>query len=133
MIFGIGTDILRIERVAAVYQRHGQRFVERLLMPEELVLFPATRNPARFLAMRFAAKEAIVKALGTGFAHGIWLRDTGFVPDARGRPEIIWSPRGARLCAGFGVGSGHVSLTDESGLVVAMAVLECGEQGGTRA
>jgi holo-[acyl-carrier protein] synthase len=74
--------------------------------------------------MRFAGKEAVAKALGTGFAHGIWVRDIGIVQNARGRPEIIYSERGQALCRELGVGSGFVSLTDESGLVVAMAVLE---------
>jgi holo-[acyl-carrier protein] synthase len=124
VIFGIGTDILRLERVAAAHARFGRRFVERLLMPEELELFDrGVGRPERFLAMRFAAKEAIVKALGTGFAHGMWLRDAGVLPDPRGRPEIIWSPRGQQLCRSLGVGAGHISLSDEAGLVVAMAVL----------
>ena len=123
MIFGIGTDVVRIERVAAAYERFGRRFVERLLMPEELAAFEGHRRPVRFLAMRFAAKEAIVKALGTGFAHGVWIRDVGIVPDARGRPEVRFSPRGQRVADELGAGEGHVSLTDEAGLVVAIAVL----------
>lgn len=129
MIHGIGTDILRIERVAAVYERYGRRFVDHLLMPEELALFRPERNAVRFLAMRFAAKEAIVKALGTGFAHGMWLRDSGVAPNVRGRPEIIWSTRGRERCAEFGVGDGHLTLSDEAGLVVAVAVLLRKENG----
>jgi holo-[acyl-carrier protein] synthase len=123
MIFGIGTDILRVERIAAAYERFGARFAERLLMPEELAAFGRSKRPVRFLAMRFAAKEAIVKALGTGFAHGVWIRDVGFMPDARGRPEVIFSPRGRQVADGLGAGEGHVSLSDEAGLVVAVAVL----------
>ena len=123
MIFGIGTDILRSDRVAATYARFGQRFVDRLLMPEELALFGRAPDPVRFLAMRFAAKEAIVKAMGTGFAHGMWIRDAGVVHDPKGRPLIIYSPRGQQLCAALGIGAGHLSLSDEAGLVVAMAVL----------
>jgi holo-[acyl-carrier protein] synthase len=73
--------------------------------------------------MRFAAKEAIVKALGTGFAHGIWIRDVGIAPNAWGRPEVIWSERGRTLRDTLGAGDGHVTLTDEAGLVVAVAVL----------
>jgi holo-[acyl-carrier protein] synthase len=73
--------------------------------------------------MRFAAKEAIVKAMGTGFAHGMWIRDTGVVSNEWGKPQIIWSERGRRLCAQLGIGEGHVTLTDEAGLVVAVAVL----------
>ncbi|HEU0224330.1 MAG TPA: holo-ACP synthase, partial [Steroidobacteraceae bacterium] len=64
MIFGIGTDVVRIDRIAAAHERFGRHFVERLLMPEELALFASSLRPTRFLAMHFAAKEAIVKAHG---------------------------------------------------------------------
>ena len=123
MIFGIGTDVVRIERIAAVYQRFGAHFVERLLLPEERAVFDAERRPARFLAMRFAAKEAIAKALGTGFGHGIWIRDLGFVANAWGRPEVRFSARGREVADRLGAGEGHVSLTDDAGLVIAVAVL----------
>ncbi len=73
--------------------------------------------------MRFAAKEAIVKAMGTGFAHGMWIRDSGFVPNQWGRPDIIWSDRGRALSEKMGIGEGHITLTDEAGLIVAVAVL----------
>ena len=124
MIFGIGTDILRVDRVEAIYGQYGERFAQRILMPEELRMFGETKNKVRFLAMRFAAKEAIVKALGTGFANGMWLRDSGVWPDRLGRPEIIFSARGKRKCEELGVAGGHLTLTDEAGLVVAVAVLE---------
>jgi len=123
MIFGIGTDVVRIDRVGETLERFGQRFVEHLLMPEELALFDGHKRPVRFLAMRFAAKEAIAKALGTGFAHGVWIRDVGFMPDRRGRPEVRFSARGRKVADQFGVGEGHVSLSDEAGLVFAVAVL----------
>jgi len=123
MIFGIGTDILQLQRVEETYQRFGERFVRRLLMPEELAMFAKTRHPARFLAMRFAAKEAVVKAMGTGFANGMWIRDAGVQPNRLGRPQIIFSERGQRLCDQLGIGDGHLTLSDEAGLVVAVAVL----------
>lgn len=123
MIFGIGTDVVQLERVQAVYERHGEHFVRRLLMPDEAASFRGYKRPVRFLAMRFAAKEAIVKALGTGFAHGIWIRDVGIRTNAWGRPEVIWSDRGRELRDRLGAGEGHVTLTDEAGLVVAVAVL----------
>lgn len=124
MIYGIGTDILKVERVAGTYERFGHHFVDRLLLPQELALFEHSKNAVRFLAMRFAAKEAIVKAMGTGFANGMWLRDSGVLPNALGRPEIIFSDRGKRKCAELGIGGGHLTLSDEAGLVVAVAVLE---------
>jgi holo-[acyl-carrier protein] synthase len=123
MIFGIGTDILELKRVEETYRRFGDRFVQRLLMPQELAMFPATRQSVRFLAMRFAAKEAIVKAMGTGFANGMWIRDAGVKPDRQGRPEIIFSARGQRVCDRLGIDGGHLTLSDEAGLVVAVAVL----------
>lgn len=124
MIFGIGTDVLELRRVEAIYQRFGSRFAQRVLMPDELRLFSMTKRPVRFLAMRFAAKEAIVKALGTGFANGVWVRDTGMIADSLGKPEIIFSDRGKVVCQRLGVGKGYLSLSDEGGLIVAIAVLE---------
>ena len=123
MIFGVGTDVCEISRVQQVYNRFGERFVERLLMDEERRLFSKTKHPVRFLAMRFAAKEAAVKAMGTGFAHGMWIRDVGVVSNDWGRPMIVWSERGKAVCERLGIGTGHVSLSDEAGLVVAFAVV----------
>lgn len=124
MIFGIGVDVLEQSRVSKVYARFGAHFVERLLLPAEAQQLALTRRPERFLAMRFAAKEAIVKAMGTGFAHGMWIRDVGVVQNRWGKPEVIYSARGERLRRKLGIGDGHVTLTDEAGLIVAVAVLE---------
>jgi holo-[acyl-carrier protein] synthase len=123
MIFGVGTDIVELSRIEATYRRFGEHFVNRLLMDEERVLFDKSKWPARFLAMRFAAKEATVKAMGTGFAHGMWIRDVGIINNEWGRPLIIWSERGQRLCESMGIGEGHVSLSDEAGMVMAFAVV----------
>jgi holo-[acyl-carrier protein] synthase len=123
MIFGIGVDVLEAKRIVETLERFGSRFVQHLLMPEEQVQLAKTQRPARFLAMRFAAKEAIVKAMGTGFAHGIWIRDVGVVQNSWGKPEVVFSERGERVRKGLGIGEGHVTLTDEAGLVVAVAVL----------
>lgn len=123
MIFGIGVDVLKAKRMAEMFKRFGERTAERLLMPEEMAQFRRTKRPERFLGLRFAAKEAIVKALGTGFAHGVWIRDVGIVQNAWGRPEVVYSRRGDALRRKLGVGDGHVTLTDEDGLIVAVAVL----------
>ncbi len=123
MIHGIGTDIVKLERFEQMFHRHGERLVRHLLLPAETELFATNKRPARFLAMHWAAKEAIVKALGTGFADGIWIRDAGYVPNQAGKPEIIWSADGLSTCARLGVGEGHLTLSDEEGLIVAVAVL----------
>lgn len=130
MIFGIGTDIVELSRVQGIYDRYGDHFAHRILMDEEMTLYRRAKDKVRFLAMRFAGKEATVKAMGTGFAHGVWLRDVGILNNDWGRPVIVWSERGSRVCARLGIGSGHVSLTDDAGLVMAFAVVESAEKAG---
>ena len=124
MIFGVGTDVVELSRIQATYDRFGDHFVQRILMEEELDLFRHSKQSVRFLAMRFAGKEATVKAMGTGFAHGIWMRDVGITNNELGRPVVIWSERGQSVCDRLGIGAGHVSLTDDAGLVIAFAVVE---------
>ncbi|HEV2286348.1 MAG TPA: holo-ACP synthase [Steroidobacteraceae bacterium] len=123
MIFGIGVDVLEAARIERTLARFGERFIEHLLLPAERAQLERTQRRERFLAMRFAAKEAIVKAMGTGFAHGMWIRDVGVVQNAWGKPEVVFSARGDRVRRALGVGEAHVTLTDEAGLVVAVAVL----------
>lgn len=128
MIFGIGTDILKQSRVERIFGQYGERFAQRLLMEQEWSYYVQAKNKVRFLSMRFAAKEAIVKALGTGFANGVWVRDVGSVPNELGQPQVVYSERGQALREKFGVGEGFLTLTDEAGLVVAVAVLLRGNQ-----
>jgi holo-[acyl-carrier protein] synthase len=123
MIFGIGVDVLEVKRIGETLERYGDHFIDRLLMPQERAQLAMTQRRVRFVAMRFAAKEAIVKAMGTGFSHGVWIRDVGVVQNSWGKPEVVFSERGDRVRRGLGVGEGHVTLTDEAGLVVAVAVL----------
>jgi holo-[acyl-carrier protein] synthase len=124
VIFGIGVDVLEAARIKKVFDKYGEHFVERLLLPGERAQMERTKRKERFLAMRFAAKEAIVKAMGTGFAHGIWIRDIGVVQNQWGKPEVVYSARGEKMRRQLGIGDGHVTLTDEAGLIVAVAVLE---------
>lgn len=123
MIYGIGVDVLEGERIARTLGRFGSRFIEHLLMPQEHLQLERTQRRERFLAMRFAAKEAIVKAMGTGFAHGMWIRDVGVVQNAWGKPEVIFSARGEALRQRLGIGEAYVTLSDEGALIVAVAVL----------
>lgn len=123
MIFGIGTDLCQVSRIERVYSKYGEHFVDRLLMPEERAQFEMTKRKVRFLAMHFAAKEAIVKAMGTGFRQGIWIRDVGFIQEPSGKPVPIFSENARRKCDELGAGEGFVSLTDEAGMVSAFAIL----------
>ena len=123
MIFGIGTDILQQSRITKTLDRFGAHFANRLLLEDERELFERTKNPVRFLSMRFAAKEAIVKAMGTGFSQGIWVRDVGMIPNDWGQPQIIYSERGQIMRERLGIGSGHLTLSDGAGLIIAIAIL----------
>lgn len=123
MIYGIGTDVCEIARIQASFDRFGEHLLDRLLLDQEREAYERYRRKVRFLAMRFAAKEACVKAMGTGFANGMWIRDVGVVSDPLGKPLVIFSDRGKAKCEALGIGEAHVSLTDEAGLVVAMALM----------
>lgn len=124
MIFGVGSDIVELPRVVASWDRFGQRFAQRILTPFELAVFADARDKPRFLARRFAAKEAMAKALGTGFAHGISPRLLGVVPDAWGKPQVALEPQAAEIAERLGAGRGFVSIADESEVVIAFAVFE---------
>jgi len=118
-----GIDLVDFPRIEEMVNSHGGRFLDRIFTRAEQDYADDNRNTVEKLAGRFAAKEAVVKAMGTGFRHGMWIRDAGVVQNQWGRPEIIWSSRGAAMRDSLGIGEGHISLTDEAGLVVAVAVL----------
>lgn len=124
MITGIGIDIVRVERIADVLTRYGAKFARRVLAPGELTGFGMTKSPVRFLAMRFAAKEAASKALGTGFRQGVSLRTIEVQHNAAGKPSLILHGAAAALAARQGVTATHVSLTDESEYAAAVVVFE---------
>ena len=122
-IFGIGTDLATIQRIESVWQRHGDRFVQRLLHPRELEQFRQSSHPARFLAKSWAVKEAFGKALGTG-VRGYENPEVGVERGKLGRPGLVYSQRMRERLDTMGVGHGHVSISDEGGLVNAFVVLE---------
>jgi holo-[acyl-carrier protein] synthase len=124
MIRGIGIDMAEIKRFGDSYKRFGMRFPERILAASELRDFARTRDPARFLAMRFAAKEATSKALGTGFRQGVAPRQMYVVHSPSGKPNLAVSGQAARLFEVMGINASHISLTDEGGFAVAFVVLE---------
>ena len=124
MIVGIGIDMALIARFERAYERFGERFCQRILGPVELEHFALSHNPARFLAMRFAAKEAASKALGTGFKQGVAPRQFEIVHAPSGKPSLRFSGRAAQLMAEFGVSGSFLSLSDEGEYAIAFAVLE---------
>ena len=122
-MIGIGTDIVEISRVEAVLERHPERFATRILTPRERERMRATAAPARFLARRFAAKEAIAKALGTGIGASLGWLDLEINNNAAGAPQVELSSAGATLLSAIGGRSILVSISDERAYAVAFAVV----------
>ena len=117
-MISVGTDILRVQRIEAVLERQGDKFVQRFLTPDEIGEYECSRYPARLLAKRFAAKEAVAKCLGTGIGRGVSWQDIAIVHDDSGAPGVQLSGAEKR-----GAGSVAISLSDEDEYVVAFAVL----------
>jgi holo-[acyl-carrier protein] synthase len=124
LIIGIGTDLVEIARVASALDRFGERFARKVLVPREYERFAAHRKPAAYLAKRFAAKEALSKALGTGIRHPVNWQNIGVVNRASGQPYFELSEALADFVSSRGISAVHVSLTDERGMAAAFVVLE---------
>ena len=123
MIHGIGTDIVHVERLRTALARHGERFALRILAATEVEAWRAHRDPARFLAKRFAAKEAFGKALGTGVAVPATLHAVAVGHDSLGKPRYLYDER-LTLHMENNCLRAHLSITDEDDTVVAFAVIE---------
>lgn len=123
MIHGIGTDIVSNERIARLYARYGERFAKRLLSGQELHELRSKKDPARFIAKRFAAKEAIVKAIGTGFQHGFQLTAITIRNESLGKPVVEFSPHLQARCSAMHLGECHISISDEEAHSIAFAVM----------
>lgn len=123
MITGVGTDIVAVARLAAFHARHGQRAADRLLTARECAEFVAVRDAGRFLAKRFAAKEAFGKALGTGLVAPATLLSIGVAHDALGRPVFEYAAPLAALLAQRGVVA-HLSISDERDYAIAFVIME---------
>lgn len=123
MIYGVGTDIVSIDRVRRALDRHGERFAHRILSPGERAAYAASAQPAQLLAKRFAAKEAFGKAFGTGVAVPATLHSIEVTRDVRGKPHFTCHGELARVMAADGL-EAHLSLSDELDYVVAFAVIE---------
>lgn len=124
MIHGIGTDLLDARRIRSGLARFGEPYADRILAPAEHAAYDASRDPARFLAKCFAAKEAFAKATGTGLRTPVTLRNIAVLRDALGKPLIECAPELVSWLALRGIAAQHVSLADEGDLVLAFVVLE---------
>jgi holo-[acyl-carrier protein] synthase len=124
VILGIGTDIVAVSRIRAVCERRGERFARRILHTGEWSGYRDAADPARLLARRFAAKEAVVKALGTGFRDGVGPSQIEVVHDARGAPGARLHGAAAACAAARGQARLWLSISDERDYAVAYALLE---------
>jgi holo-[acyl-carrier protein] synthase len=127
VIYGIGTDIVGIQRIAGNLQRYGERFAQRILTDDEIAQFRTSARQAHFLAKRFAAKEATAKALGTGFRDGLSLRDIGVRNNELGKPELDFSAKAQQWLQSRSIEASHLSLSDEQDFAIAFVTLECAE------
>ncbi len=124
MVVGIGIDIIEVARIAASYEKFGERFLNRILRPEEIRYCLSHRAPGPFLAARFAAKEAISKAFGTGIGSQLAWQDMEVARKETGEPYVILHDRGKVLFAERKAARLLISLSHTQGHAVAVAILE---------
>jgi len=124
VIYGIGIDLVRISRIEAAIGRHGPRFAERILSEDEFEEYASSRHKARFAAKHFAAKEALLKALGTGLRMGIQWRHMEVRNDELGKPFLICHGRVQELFAERAIANSFLSITDEDEYAAAVVTLE---------
>lgn len=124
MIKGIGVDTVRLERIRHSVDRFGSRFVQRILNPEEQSIYRQHSRAISFLAKRFAAKEAMVKALGVGFRHGLSWQDISIRSDSLGKPFIVLSGQAKTIAEKKDIRHCHLSLSDEKDSAIAFVIAE---------
>jgi|TARA_B100000749_G_scaffold267056_1_gene243655 holo-[acyl-carrier protein] synthase len=122
-VIAIGTDLLDSSRIGQALERHGERFVQRILTPAEQVLYRARANPLNFLAKQYAAKEALAKALGTGIAKGVGFQQLEILRDELGAPQVLLHAAAAERLRVLGGQRALVSLSDEGDWIQAFALL----------
>lgn len=124
MILGTGIDIIEVARIAASFEKFGEKFVNRILLPEEITYCLSHRQPAPFLAARFAAKEAISKAFGTGIGAQLGWQDMEICKKESGEPFVVLHGKGKNLFEARGAKKLHVSLSHTQTFAAATAILE---------
>jgi holo-[acyl-carrier protein] synthase len=124
MILGIGIDIIEVARIASSFEKFGERFTDRILLPDEIAYCLTHKNPVPFLAARFAAKEAVSKAFGTGIGSALGWRDMEIRRKESGGPFVVLHGKGKTLFESRGAKQLLVSLSHTEKYAAAMAVLE---------
>jgi holo-[acyl-carrier protein] synthase len=125
VIVGLGTDLISLKRIADVHLRQGQRFLDRVYTPEEQRYALALRDPSERLASRWAAKEACMKALGTGWAKGVSFNQIALLPgDDRGAPRLVLTGEALAVAQRLGAIRWHCSVSHSDGLAIATVILE---------
>ena len=124
MILGTGIDIIEVARIRAAHEKFGERFLKRVLRPEEIAYCFSHKNPAPFLAARFAAKEAISKAFGTGIGSRLGWQDMEVAHKASGEPFVILHDGGRKLFEQRGGTGFHLTLSHTESYAAAAAILE---------
>lgn len=124
MIFGIGTDIVEVSRIDASINAFGDSFAERILAASELQGYQDSQIKARFLAKRFAAKEAFSKALGTGLRAPATFQNIAISHDDLGKPILVLAPDLLAFMKEKNIQHTHISISDEKNLATAFVILE---------
>ena len=124
MIYGVGTDIVNIDRVKKILSKNRDGFVKRVLSEHEQALFANKADSAEYFAKRFAAKEAFAKALGTGIGHVVSFQDLTVRNNENGKPHFIPSEKLRQYLVENNIKQAHLSISDESQNAIAFVVLE---------
>ena len=124
MIVGVGTDIVDVARIKRVYAKQGESFAQRLLSAAELKEFKNQLYPERFLAKRWALKEAVSKALGTGIAHGVRFKDMTVAHKKSGQPYLLLDGTTLDKSNELNISHWAISISDEKHHTVAFVVAE---------
>ena len=124
MILGTGIDIIEVARIGASFEKFGERFVNRILLPDEIAYCLAHKRPAPFLAVRFAAKEAVSKAFGTGIGAALGWVDIEIRRKESGEPFVVLHGKGQELLEARGAKKLHISLSHTENYAAATAILE---------
>lgn len=123
-VIGIGADIVKVSRIEKSLKKYGENFARRILHDNELLVFQQRKTPKNYLAKRFAAKEALAKALGTGIAKGISFDEIEVINNGDGKPDLILHGTALDIANKLGVKKLFISLSDEKKYAIAYVIVE---------